>query len=97
MRTQVPVMNTHNEQSHTEIEFVSTNAMEQAALLKARAAMARWRIADHLPAPAGEEQEASVREMWFATLGERLYEWISLGGLSREAERQDKGEKSCVD
>ncbi|HEU4851836.1 MAG TPA: hypothetical protein VFT37_06750 [Telluria sp.] len=88
-------MNTHNEQSHTEIEFVSTNAMEQAALLKARAAMARWRSADQLAAPA-DSQESGVREVWYAALGERLYEWISLGGLSQDGERQGKPEKSCV-
>lgn len=78
------MMNTPNQTSHTEIEYPTSNAMEQAALLKARCAVARWRCCDHLHlgADAGSRSE---REQWYAALEARMYEWIGSGGLAVEA------------
>lgn len=90
-------MNTQIQTSHTEIEHPSSNAMEQAALLKARCAVARWRCSDQLVAVEGEEQISAQGE-WYAELEHRLYEWIGSGGMAREAEERAPvaSEKSCV-
>ncbi|HEY1042241.1 MAG TPA: hypothetical protein VGE60_00100 [Telluria sp.] len=91
------MMNKQNHTSHTEIEYYSINAMEQAALLKARCAMARWRCCDHI---AGDRGSGSARGEWYAALEQRLYSWIGHGGLDRDAgDRQPKGrtERSCVE
>lgn len=90
-------MNTQIQTSHTEIEYPSTNAMEQAALLKARCAVARWRCSDQLL--IGEaEADSSARAEWYAELEQRMYQWIANGGLARDAEgRAPVGsENSCV-
>lgn len=75
-------MNTTKDTSRAEIEYCSINAMEQAALLKARCAMARWRCSDQLTA-SGDDGCRSAREEWYAALEQRLYEWIAHGGLER--------------
>lgn len=80
------MMNTQHQTSHTEmdLEDPSTNAMEQAALLRARCALARWRCSDQLVGSAGEAQCDGARAEWYAALEHRLHEWIAGGGLAQE-------------
>ena len=77
------MMNTPNQTSHTEIEHQASNAMEQAALLKTRCAVARWRYCD--PLYTGTEPGGrNARQQWYAALEERMYEWIGAGGMAKE-------------
>jgi hypothetical protein len=78
------MMNKQNRTRHTEIEYPSSNAMEQAALLKAHCAMARWR-SDQI-AMGNFSDGSSAREEWYAALEQRLYEWIGQGGLAQDGE-----------
>lgn len=78
------MMNTPNQTSHTEIDYPTSNAMEQAALLKAKCAVARWRCCDQLYMGADPESR-DAREAWYAALEQRMYEWIGNGGLARDA------------
>jgi hypothetical protein len=91
------MMNTQIQTSHTEIEYPSANAMEQAALLKARCAVARWRCSDQL-LMRDTDAASSARSEWYAALEQRMHLWIANGGLARDAGgRAPVGsENSCV-
>ena len=79
------MMNTHKPTGHTEIDYPSSNAMEQAALLQARCALARWRCCDLLYT-ADDGGVGSAREEWYAALEQRMIEWIARGGLAQDGE-----------
>lgn len=79
------MMNNNEENSRTDNH--SLNAMEQAALLRARSAIARWRCCDPMEAALDGKmkqtyQDARVR--WYHELERGLHAWIADGGLAQK-------------
>lgn len=77
------MMNNQITSGHTENGSNCNNGMEQAALLKAKIAVARVR---HMESVIPSEGRArSARERWFAALEHGLCDWIERGGFAQEA------------
>lgn len=94
-------MNKNVQNSRTE--YPSSNAMEQAALLRARSAIARWRCTDPVEAALSgsmQQQYQDARVRWYTQLEEGLHTWISQGGFAQRAcaseEASGRAEHPCV-
>lgn len=75
-------MNKQIKSSHTENALHCNNGMEQAALVRARVAVARLRRLEGLVPPSGRGR--SAKERWYAALENDLCGWIERGGFAQE-------------
>lgn len=94
-------MNKNEHNSRTE--YPSANAMEQAALLRARSAIARWRCTDPVEAAlAGtmQHQYQDARVRWYTQFEDGLHDWITRGGLAQQTcaseEASGCAEQPCI-
>jgi hypothetical protein len=76
------MMNKHIRVSRTENGSFCNVGMEQAALLKARIAIARIRQLEEVILSEGRAH--SAKECWFAALEDGLCDWIARGGFAQE-------------